>query len=178
MPDIGGSYLAEPPGASGSGAARVGVLVVHDWYGLLPHVRGACDELAAAGLVALAPDLYDGRTASDPEQAEALMEAMDSAKTGAIYYAALDPEDAAQIHCPVLLHLAEEDEFDPPEYFESFIAALKAGGTEVEVRTWPGTRHSFANRDVPLYAPAQADQAWSITVEFLGRHLGGGRRGG
>lgn len=221
MPDIDGSYLAEPPGASGSGAARGGVLVVHDWYGLLPHVRGACDELAAAGLVALAPDLYDGRTASDPEQAEALAEGMDrtvarsrldeavttlrdrsgggpvgvlgwslggmfaliQATTGAtdaaaIYYAALDPEDAAQIHGPVLLHLAEEDEFDPPEYFESFIAALKAGGTEVEVHTWPGTRHSFANLDVPLYAPAQADQAWSITVEFLGRHLGGGRRGG
>jgi carboxymethylenebutenolidase len=221
MPDIDGSYLAEPAGASGSGAARGGVLVVHDWYGLLPHVRGACDELAAAGLVALAPDLYDGRTAGDPEQAEALAEGLDrtaararldeavttlrdrsgggpvgvlgwslggmfaliqattgAADAAAIYYAALDPEDAAQIHCPALLHLAEEDEFDPPEYFEAFIGALKAGGTEVEVHTWPGTRHSFANRDVPLHAPAQADQAWSITVEFLGRHLGGGRRGG
>jgi carboxymethylenebutenolidase len=214
MPDADGSYLAEPSGASGSEGGRAGVLVMHDWYGLLPHVRTVCDGLAATGLVAIAPDLYDGRTASDPEQAEALMEALDSAQvtarvdaatadlrqrtgggpvgglgwsmggfrvllqatTGAFdavvaYYAALDEEGAASIHCPVLLHLAEEDEFDPPEYFEAFIAALKAGGTEVEVHTWPGTRHSFANRDVPLYAPAQAGQAGSVTVEFLGRHL-------
>ena len=51
MPDDQGFYLAEP-----SGPGRAGVVLVHDWYGLLPHVRAACDELAAAGLVALAPD--------------------------------------------------------------------------------------------------------------------------
>jgi recombination protein RecR len=62
---------------------------VHDWYGLLPHVRTRCDELAVAGLVAVAPDLYDGRTASDPEQAEALMEAMDSARARAKLDAAI-----------------------------------------------------------------------------------------
>jgi dienelactone hydrolase len=50
MPDQEGCYLAEP-----SGPGRGGVLVVHDWYGLLPHVRTLCDELAAAGLVATAP---------------------------------------------------------------------------------------------------------------------------
>ena len=49
MPDDQGFYLAEP-----SRAGRAGVLVVHDWYGLLPHVRAICDELAAAGLVAVA----------------------------------------------------------------------------------------------------------------------------
>jgi carboxymethylenebutenolidase len=166
MPDQEGFYLAEP-----SGPGRGGVLVVHDWYGLLPHVRTLCDELAAAGLVATAPDLYDGRTASDPEQAEALMEAMDGAKAGAkldaaiadlrergggpvgglgfsmggfrvllqattgafdavaVYYAALDEEQAASIHCPVLLHLAERDEFDPPEVFEQFVTGLRAAGT-------------------------------------------------
>jgi carboxymethylenebutenolidase len=84
MPDQEGFYLAEP-----SGPGRGGVLVVHDWYGLLPHVRTLCDELAAAGLAAMAPDLYDGRRASDPEQAEALMEAMDSAKAGAKLDAAI-----------------------------------------------------------------------------------------
>jgi carboxymethylenebutenolidase len=78
MPDHEGFYLAEP-----SGQGRAGVMVVHDWYGLLPHVRTACDELAAAGLVAVAPDLYGGRATTDPEQAEALMEAMDTAKARA-----------------------------------------------------------------------------------------------
>ena len=209
MPNQEWSYLAEP-----SGPGRGGVLVVHDWYGLLPHVRTLCDELAAAGLVAIAPDLYDGRTASDPEQAEALMEAMDGAKAGAkldaaiadlrergggpvgglgfsmggfrvllqattgafdavaVYYAALDEEQAASIHCPVLLHLTERDEFDPPEVFEQFVTGLRAAGTPVEARTWPGTEHSFANADVALHAPTQAAEAWSITVRFLRHHLG------
>jgi carboxymethylenebutenolidase len=208
-------HLAEP-----DGRAAAGVLVVHDWYGLLPHVRDVCDELAAAGLVALAPDLYGGRTATDPEQAEALAGGMDRAATrsrldgavttlrersgggpvgvlgwslggmyalaqattgavdaAAVYYAALDEEDAAQIHCPVLLHLAEVDEFDPPEFFDGFVTALRANGTEVTVHTWPGTEHSFANRDVALHAPDAAAKAWSITVGFLRDRLGGAAAG-
>src|SRR5438105_9841156 len=75
MPEEG-FYLTEPAGRTAGGP---GVLVLHDWYGLLPHVRSACDELAAAGLVALAPDLYDGRTTTDPEQAKALMGDLDTA---------------------------------------------------------------------------------------------------
>jgi dienelactone hydrolase len=39
------------------------------------------------------------------------------------------------------------------------------------VHTWPGTEHSFANRDVALHAPEQAAEAWSITIAFLRRHL-------
>jgi carboxymethylenebutenolidase len=212
MPD----YLAEP-----SGPATAGVLVVHDWYGLLPHVRASCDELAAAGLAALAPDLYDGRTTTDAGEAEALMEALDNdaalarldaataglreragggpvgglgfsmggfltllqATTGAfdavaVYYAALGPKQAAAIRCPVLLQLAEDEEFDPPEFFQGFIEALEAGGTEIRARTWPGTEHSFANSDVALHAPAQAAEAWTETVVFLRSHLTGGRRPG
>lgn len=211
MPDRDGFYLAEPPGPG-----RAGVVVAHDWYGLLPHVRTACDELAAAGLVALAPDFYDGRSTTDPEQAEAIQEAteaMDTAKarldaataevrertggrpvgglgfsmggfhtllqatTGAydaiaVYYATLEAEQAASIHCPVLLHMAEEDEFDPRETYEGFAAALQAAGTEVQSHTWPGTEHSFANGDVALYAPTAAAEAWSITVQFLRDRLG------
>jgi carboxymethylenebutenolidase len=215
MTETDGTYLAEPPPP-----ASAGVLVVHDWYGLLPHVRTASDELAAAGLVTLAPDLYGGRTATDPAQAEALMEGMDKAAaralldeavatlrdragggpvgvlgwslggmfallqatTGnldaaAVYYAALDADDAAKIRCPVLLHLAETDEFDPPELYDGFVTALRAAGTEVEVHTWPGTEHSFANRDVALHAPDAAAEAWSITVGFLRDRLAGGAGG-
>ena len=74
MPDDHGFYLAEP-----SAPARAGVVVVHDWYGQLPHVLAAADDLAAAGLVAVAPDLYDGRTATDPGQAESLAGEMNRA---------------------------------------------------------------------------------------------------
>ena len=43
-------------------------MVVHDEYGLLPHVRQRCDWLAEAGFVALAVDLYDGRVAQDADR--------------------------------------------------------------------------------------------------------------
>src|SRR5215218_2916621 len=85
MPDDQDFYLAEPSGpatAGGSGGLKpsppaAGVVVVHDWYGQLPHVRAVADELAAAGLAALAVDLYGGRTTTDPGEADALAGQMD-----------------------------------------------------------------------------------------------------
>jgi carboxymethylenebutenolidase len=67
----GRGYLSEP---STSGP---GVVVVHDEWGLLPHVRQRCDWLAEAGFVALAVDLYEGRTAGDPQEAEQLAGGVD-----------------------------------------------------------------------------------------------------
>lgn len=53
------------------------VLVVHDWYGLLPHVRQRCEDLADAGFVVFAPDLYQGRTTRDSDQAAYLRDGLD-----------------------------------------------------------------------------------------------------
>lgn len=61
-------YLATP--GSGHGP---GVLVLQEWWGLVPHVRDVCDRFAREGFVALAPDLYRGETASDPDAASRLM---------------------------------------------------------------------------------------------------------
>jgi carboxymethylenebutenolidase len=77
MVTLGGStssgtgYLSEPvtPGP--------GVLVVHDFYGALPHVHDLCDALAVAGFTALGPDLYGGRVAADPAEAEHLLGTLD-----------------------------------------------------------------------------------------------------
>jgi carboxymethylenebutenolidase len=64
-------YLAIP--ASGSGP---GVVVLQEWWGLDDHVRSVCDRLAADGFVALAPDLYHGETASEPDAAQQKMMAL------------------------------------------------------------------------------------------------------
>ncbi|MCW2608343.1 MAG: carboxymethylenebutenolidase [Frankiales bacterium] len=61
-------YLALP--ASGSGP---GVIVIQEWWGLTDHIADVCDRLAAEGFVALAPDLYGGRTAHDADEAGSLM---------------------------------------------------------------------------------------------------------
>jgi len=61
----GTAYLALPEAPSGPG-----ILVLHAWWGLTAHVRGVCDLLAAEGYVALAPDLFGSRVASEVADAE------------------------------------------------------------------------------------------------------------
>ena len=53
----GQGYFAAP--ASGSGPA---VVVIQEWWGLVPHIEAVTDRFAAAGFVAIAPDLYHGTT--------------------------------------------------------------------------------------------------------------------
>ncbi len=59
-------YLATP--ASGSGP---GIVVIQEWWGLVPHIKDVCDRYAAEGFTALAVDLYHGSTASNQEPDEA-----------------------------------------------------------------------------------------------------------
>ena len=67
------AYLAVPEQGSGPG-----VLVLHAWWGLTDIFKQACDRLAEAGFVALAPDLYHGKTTASVEEAQALSDALDS----------------------------------------------------------------------------------------------------
>jgi len=61
-------YLAVP----GSGAGP-GVVVIQEWWGLVPHIEQVADRLAAAGYVALAPDHYRGARTTEPDEAGKLM---------------------------------------------------------------------------------------------------------
>ena len=64
------AYLAAPakPGP--------GVVVIQEWWGLVPHIERVADRFAEAGFVALAPDLYHGQKATSPDQAGKLMMAL------------------------------------------------------------------------------------------------------
>jgi len=66
-----GGYLATP--ASGKGPA---VIVIQEWWGLVPHIKSVCDRFASAGFVALAPDLYHGQSTTSPDEAGRLMMAL------------------------------------------------------------------------------------------------------
>src|SRR6266566_4032255 len=70
-------YLAIPKKGRGPG-----VLVLHAWWGLNDFFKGHCDELARAGFVAFAPDLYRGATASTRDGAERLMSKLDQKVAG------------------------------------------------------------------------------------------------
>jgi carboxymethylenebutenolidase len=64
-------YLATP--ASGSGP---GVIVIQEWWGLVGHITDLADRFAAEGFVALAPDLFHGLTAQEPDEAGKLLMGM------------------------------------------------------------------------------------------------------
>ncbi len=64
---------------SGSDEARGAVLILHEWWGLMPHNRRWADRLSEVGYQALALDLFDGRTTEDPEQAAQWMREIDQA---------------------------------------------------------------------------------------------------
>ena len=80
-------YLATP--ASGSGP---GVLVIQEWWGLDADVKSWADKLAAAGFVALAPDLYHGQVAGHDEMDKAahLMQTMPPDRAGRDMSGAVD----------------------------------------------------------------------------------------
>lgn len=61
--------------AAGEGAG-LGVIVIHEWWGLVPHIRDVCDRLASEGFTALAPDLYHGDTVPHAEPDEAQKRSM------------------------------------------------------------------------------------------------------
>ena len=80
-------YLASPSTNRGPG-----VLVIQEWWGLIPQVKGVADMLAREGFNALAPDFYHGKSANigEPDNAQKLMMELD------LEQAAKDARGAAQ----------------------------------------------------------------------------------
>src|SRR3954470_3444363 len=64
--DTASGYLALPTSGTGPG-----LLVVQEWWGLVPQIKRTCDRLAQEGFVALAPDLYHGDIAEHTEMDKA-----------------------------------------------------------------------------------------------------------
>lgn len=63
-------YIVSPEGEGPFPA----VLLIHEWNGLVDRVRQVADAFAEEGYVALAADMYSGRTGSSREQNMALMQ--------------------------------------------------------------------------------------------------------
>lgn len=78
-------YLARP------GHEKTGVIVLQEWWGLVPHIKDVADRFARLGFVALAPDLYHGKSTVDAEEASHLMKGLDFTRAsqeiaGAVQY--------------------------------------------------------------------------------------------
>ncbi len=210
-------YLATPAGGKGPG-----IVVIQEIFGVNKVMRDLTDGYAAAGYVALCPDLFwrqePGIQITDQSEAEwkrafELFQGFDvdkgmadvastiahlrrtsgcSGKVGTVGYclggrlaylaAARTDADASagyygvylqehldeakKITKPLLLHMAEKDQFAPPEVREQVVAALK-GNPHTTIHVYPGMDHAFARVGGAHYDKAAADLANRRTADFF-----------
>jgi carboxymethylenebutenolidase len=69
-------YLARPS----SGDPAPVVIVIQEWWGLNEHIMDVTRRFAQEGFVALAPDLYKGAVATEPDEARKLVMELDQPK--------------------------------------------------------------------------------------------------
>ena len=215
------AYVARP-----SNPKAPAVVVIQEIFGVNAVMRGVCDELAAAGFLAVCPDLFwriePGIDITDQSEAEwkkafELYNAFDveagvkdiaatidhvraqpevNGKVGAVGFclggllayltATRTDADASvayygvgiekhlvesekQAH-PLLMHIAEEDQFVPKEAQALILAQLK-NHPQVEIFTYPGRDHAFARVGGEHYDTADAKLANGRTLAFFQQHL-------
>jgi carboxymethylenebutenolidase len=75
---------------TGNQTAESAVLILHEWWGVMPHNRQWADRLADLGHLAMVIDLYDGRTTDDPRLAAEMMRNIDQPNADQKLTAAID----------------------------------------------------------------------------------------
>ncbi|HYF22509.1 MAG TPA: dienelactone hydrolase family protein [Caulobacteraceae bacterium] len=78
--------------------------------------------------------------------------------------------EADRIANPLLMHVAEEDQFVPKEAQARILAALK-DRPNVTIHTYPGRDHAFARLGGEHFHREDADQANDRTAAFFASHL-------
>ena len=214
------AYVARP-----AGTPRAAIIVIPEIFGVNAGIREKCDDWAAQGYLAIAPDLF-WRFAPgvelDPDVEAEMTQALGYfgqynpdegikdieatirwargqgvTKVGAVGYclggllafltATRTDSDASvayygvgieknliesekQAH-PLLMHMAEEDQFVPKEAQALILATLK-NHPQIEIHTYRGRDHAFARRGGEHYNEADAKLAGGRTLAFFQQHLG------
>jgi carboxymethylenebutenolidase len=65
------AYVAMPDEANGKA-----VILIQEWWGLNDHIKDIARRYADEGFTAIAPDLYRGKLASNPQEAGEMMQAL------------------------------------------------------------------------------------------------------
>jgi len=216
------AYIARP--AAPQAPAMV---VIQEIFGVNAVMRAITDDYAAAGYLAICPDLFwriePGIDITDHSEAEwkkafELFNAFDvdlgakdisatlgfiradagcSGKAGAVgfclggllafltatrtdvdasagYYGVgieRHVAEADKLTDPLLLHIAEQDQFVPKEAQALIVSALK-NHPLVELYTYPGRDHAFARKGGEHYDAADAAKANERTLAFFKKALG------
>jgi carboxymethylenebutenolidase len=80
-------------------------------------------------------------------------------------------DEASKITRPLMLHIAEQDQFCPPEA-QAQIKAVLGKNPKVTIYTYPGANHAFARPGGEHYDKAAAETANKRTAAFFKQHLG------
>ncbi|MBP2312351.1 dienelactone hydrolase family protein [Azospirillum soli] len=72
---------------------------------------------------------------------------------------------------PLLMHIAEQDKFVPPEARQAVLNAVK-GNPNITAHVYPGVNHAFARVGGEHYDEKAADLANGRTAAFFKQHLG------
>lgn len=86
------------------------------------------------------------------------------------YYGIFEDQAGRTMTNPVLVHLAEQEEYYPSaDRFRAWFADM----SNVTICVYEGTRHAFFNDTVPThYETVAASLSWDRTISFLRKHLG------
>lgn len=97
----------------------------------------------------------------------------DSDATVAYYAVGLEGRvaEADKLAHPLMLHIAEEDQFVPKEAQAVILQALKDHPL-IEIHSYPGRDHAFARTGGQHYDEADAKLANGRTLTFFKQHLG------
>lgn len=88
------------------------------------------------------------------------------------FYGKVPRDSLSTLHCPVLYHQAEQDEWVTREEVDDLAGALTARKVICEVHTYPGTSHAFFNDTRPeVYKADAAAEAWARTLAFLEQYI-------
>jgi carboxymethylenebutenolidase len=82
-----------------------------------------------------------------------------------------DPGLLEPLRAPVLGHFGSADRGIQLATVQHMEATMRQLGKDVTIHVYDGAGHGFANPSGETYRQEAADQAWSRTTEFLGRHL-------
>lgn len=131
-------YLVLPPSGRGPG-----LVVVQEWWGLVGHIKAVADRFAAAGYVALAPDLYHGQQATSPDEAGRLLMALNIGEAAkdmggaADYLRGLDTVDPKRVGIIGFCMGGALALYAAAEYPERFAAAVDFYGGHPKVNIDP-----------------------------------------
>ena len=212
------AYVAQPD----DDAQHPGLVLIQEWWGIEPHVVDLAHRLAEQGFVVAVPDLYHGKVATEPNDAERMMMMMQSnvdraikeitgaldtvkamsnvepKKLGVIgfcmggflammvasrypdlgavvafYAVGYDPtpEEAAQVHAPILAIFGDRDPWAPVEQIEKIERVYKEAGKDITVRVYHNAGHAFINPNHGDLNEEAAADAWPRAINFLKDHL-------